>query len=222
MKAVTQVTILSRACIGYHVGKEGVVFGGSPEAIACPRWAHQAIARRRRCLVYRAQAVSAGWTMVGNAEDANAKVRADKSSKRQVEVRGNTLRVYLYLLKEGPTELRDVQRGLGLSTPSLASYHLERLSSLGYAGQNEKGQYYAVVESAGEILEGFTRVGGFLVPQLFFFAVLFTIVLLYFAYMSLVSVAYVPFLAAASIALVAVVWHQTLRVWGALTRSRKR
>jgi hypothetical protein len=161
--------------------------------------------------------------MEPKAGDTNATtVRATKvGPKHPIEIRGNALRVYLYLLREGPCELREIQRGLGLSTPSLASYHLARLSSAGYASQNEGGQYYAVKEAAGEILEGFTRVGAVLIPQLFFFAVLFTPILGYFSYMALHSVSYVPFLAAASLALVGVVWYQTLRVWTSLTTSGK-
>jgi predicted transcriptional regulator len=60
------------------------------------------------------------------------------------EVRGNTLKVYLYLLRQGPSELRDVQREVGLSSPSLASYHLGKLSEAGFVKQDEHGRYFAV------------------------------------------------------------------------------
>ena len=138
------------------------------------------------------------------------------SGRRHPEVRGNTLRVYLFLLREGPSELRQVQRSLELSTPSLASYHLDKLVSLGYASQNPLGQYFAVKEAASEILEGFTKVGSLVVPQLFFFAVLFSILTSYFAYASFVSSAYLPFLAATSVAVVVILWYQTFRSWKTL------
>jgi hypothetical protein len=48
------------------------------------------------------------------------------------EIRGNTLKIYLYLLRHGPSELRNVQRGVGLSSASLASYHLGKLSEAGF------------------------------------------------------------------------------------------
>lgn len=134
-------------------------------------------------------------------------------TKTRVEVSGNTMRVYLFLLKSGPSELREVQRGLGLSTPSLASYHLGKLASAGYVSQNQNGQYYALKESAGEIIDGFSRMGAFLVPQLFFFAVFFTPVLLYFSIMATRSTSFVPLLGAASISLLAVVWYETAKVW---------
>ncbi len=137
--------------------------------------------------------------------------------RAQPEVRGNTLRVYLYLLRHGPSELREVQRGLALSTPSLVSYHLDKLLAAGYASQNERGQYMASKEASSDIIDGFSRIGGLLVPQLLFFAVLFTPIVGYFAVMSFYSASYLPFLVAASLALVAVVWYQTFRVWRTLS-----
>ena len=55
------------------------------------------------------------------------------------EIKGNTLKVYLYLLRNGPAELREIQRGIGLSSPSLVSYHLGKLTEAGFAGQDEFG-----------------------------------------------------------------------------------
>jgi hypothetical protein len=135
------------------------------------------------------------------------------NAKSGSELKGNTLRVYLLLLSKGPCELRDVQRALGFSTPSLASYHLNKLIEAGYASQNSAGQYLSIKDVSGEILEGFTRVGGVLVPQLTFFSILFTVLIVYFGLMSLSNPGYVRLLVAASIALVAIVWYETARVW---------
>jgi hypothetical protein len=129
------------------------------------------------------------------------------------EVKGNTLRVYLYLLHSGTTELRDVQRALGFSTPSLASYHLGRLVEAGYVSQNEHGQYFANGDSSREILEGYTKLGAFVVPQLLFFAIVFTATIGFFAFMSLSYPSYVPLLVVASLAMVAALWFETARVW---------
>ena len=129
------------------------------------------------------------------------------------ELKGNTMRVYLYLLRSGASELRDVQRDLGFSTPSLASYHLGRLMEAGYVTQNPHGQYLVESGSTGQILEGFTHVGALVVPQLFFFAVLFTGVAGFFAVMSLWYPSYVPLLVATSLAMIVVIWYETVRVW---------
>lgn len=128
-------------------------------------------------------------------------------------IKGNTLRVYLHLVKNGPCELRDVQRGVGLSTASLASYHLGRLVSSGYAKQDEQGRYVATGESPMEILEGYSKVGTAIVPQLFFFTVLFTILTAFFSYQVLYSPVYAVYLVAVAVAMVIALWYETLRLW---------
>lgn len=129
------------------------------------------------------------------------------------EIKGNTLRVYLYLLQSGTTELRDVQRSLGFSTPSLASYHLGKLVEAGYVSQDERGRYVVAQDATKELLEGYVRIGTVVFPQLFFFSVFFTVVVAFLAAMSLFVSAYVPFLAVASLTLVLAFWFETARVW---------
>ena len=133
------------------------------------------------------------------------------------EIKGNTLRVYLFLLKQGPSELREVQRGLGFSTPSLASYHLDKLVSIGYASQTERGAYQANRDSLGQVVEGFSKVGTIVVPQLLFVAVLFTPLIAYFGYMALHAAQYVPVLVATAAALAGLAWFETFRVWRKLS-----
>jgi len=41
-----------------------------------------------------------------------------------------TLRVYVFLLKAGDASVRDVYRGCGLSSPSLALHHLKETRGL--------------------------------------------------------------------------------------------
>ncbi|MDA4124086.1 MAG: winged helix-turn-helix domain-containing protein [Thaumarchaeota archaeon] len=139
------------------------------------------------------------------------------AGKTTREVKGNTLRVYLYLLHTGNSELRDVQKSLGFSTPSLASYHLGKLVEAGYVSQDEKGKYGVVKDSTNEILEGYVRIGAVVFPQLFFFSVLFTGVIGFLAFASFYSSSYVPLLAGASVALVAAFWYETVKVWRRLT-----
>ncbi len=133
------------------------------------------------------------------------------------EIRGNTLKVYLYLLKNGPSELRDIQRSLGLSSASLASYHLTRLSEGGYVGQDDFGKYYAIKDSSDKILEGYLRVGPAVVPQLFFFSLLFSILVAFFSYETLMSPSFAPYLIAVSLCVIVVLWFETSRLWRKLT-----
>lgn len=128
-------------------------------------------------------------------------------------IKGNTLRVYLHLVRHGPCELREVQRGVGLSTPSLASYHLARLMDSGFAKQDQLGRYVATDVSSTEILEGYSKIGTAVVPQLFFFTVLFTILTVFFSYEAIFSSGYVGYLVVVSVAMVGALWFETARLW---------
>ena len=133
-------------------------------------------------------------------------------SKNQ-EIKGNTLKVYLYLLKHGPSELRDVQRGLNLSSASLASYHLGKLLETGFAEQDEYGKYSAVQEASDRILDGYSKIGPAVVPQLFFFSLLFTILVVFFSVATASGLGFIPYLIGVSFAMLAVFWFETIRLW---------
>jgi len=133
------------------------------------------------------------------------------------EIRGNTLKVYLYLLKHGPSELREVQRGLGLSSASLASYHLGKLAEANYVHQDEQGKYFAVKDASAKVLEGYSKVGPAIVPQLFFFSLLFTILSAFFSFEVLYGSGYTLYLVIVSFAMVFVFWYETLILWRRLT-----
>ena len=133
------------------------------------------------------------------------------------EIRGNTLKVYLYLLKHGPSELREIQRSLNLSSASLASYHLGKLQEAGYVGQDETSKYFAIKEASTKVLEGYSKVGPTVVPQLFFFSLLFTILVAFFSFEYLFGLGFFVWLIVVSIAMIAVLWYETLVLWRKLT-----
>ena len=130
------------------------------------------------------------------------------------EITGNTLRVYLHLITHGPSELREVQHGLDFSTPSLASYHLKKLTAHGYVTQDRDGKYLAVKEASTEILEGYTKIGTSLVPQTLFLTIFFTIVIAFFSYQAIVSPEFTIYLAIFALAAVMLLgWYETIRLW---------
>ncbi|HYR04427.1 MAG TPA: hypothetical protein VEO75_03480, partial [Nitrososphaerales archaeon] len=62
------------------------------------------------------------------AMGAPAPSAADDKAKIEYELRGKTLKVYMYILKQGkPVGVREVQRELGFSSPSVAYHHIEKL-----------------------------------------------------------------------------------------------
>jgi DNA-binding transcriptional ArsR family regulator len=82
-------------------------------------------------------------------------------------LRGTTLKVYRFVLKSGkPIGVREVQRALELSSPSLAAYHLSKLEEAGLLRQ-EKGEY-----SVNKVfLESMIRIRHFLIPKYLFYSV---------------------------------------------------
>jgi len=55
-------------------------------------------------------------------------------------LKGTTLKVYRFMFKKGkPVGVHDVQRGLGFSTSSLASYHISKLFDAGLIKQQDAG-----------------------------------------------------------------------------------
>lgn len=82
-------------------------------------------------------------------------------------LRGTTLKVYRFALQSGALiGVREVQRALKLSSPSLAAYHLSKLEEVGLLRQETGG--YAVNKV---VLEGMMRVRHVLVPRFLFYFV---------------------------------------------------
>jgi hypothetical protein len=87
---------------------------------------------------------------------------------------GNTAQVYRYAIKQRkPIGVREVQRALKLSSPTLAAYHLDKLEEAGLLKQTSNGY---IVEKL--VLENFVRLRQLLLPKyLFYFAVFGTAVI---------------------------------------------
>jgi predicted DNA-binding transcriptional regulator len=96
------------------------------------------------------------------------------------ELKGKTLLVYWHLLKSPGSRVgvREVQRKLGFSSPSVAVYHLDKLMSLGLVEKTVTGEYVLISEVKTGLLRFFTRLGRFLVPRYLFYSVWFTTMLI--------------------------------------------
>lgn len=134
------------------------------------------------------------------------------------ELKGKTLLVYWYMLQQ-PSHtvgVREVQRALGFSSPSIAVHHLEKLHDLGLTRKKGTGEYVLTEEVKVGILRFFTHMGRFLVPRYFFYSVLFSTMLT--AYMALCALSnIIPSFYALTFGLFASVifWFETIRLWRA-------
>ena len=130
-------------------------------------------------------------------------------------MKGNTLRVYVYALKKRKVGVREVQRALLMSNPSLAQYHLNKLKELGLVSENN-GEYEVVGEVKVDVMRDFLRLGTLIVPRFIFYAVIFTVftgylTLVGYPYFSLVPVLawFTVILACAAVAF----WYEAVRAW---------
>ncbi len=94
------------------------------------------------------------------------------------ELKGKTLLVYMHILKKPGAKVgvREVQRALGFSSPSVSSYHLNKLKDLDLI-VNEYGDYKLVREVRVGVLRQFITFGGIMLPRYLFYAVLMTTML---------------------------------------------
>jgi len=94
------------------------------------------------------------------------------------KLRGKTLQVYLYMLRRGePLGVRELQRALRFSSPSVAHHHLEKLKDMKLVSRDERGRYVVVEKVDIGILKLFVMIGGKLVPRMLFYAVFLTALL---------------------------------------------
>jgi hypothetical protein len=135
--------------------------------------------------------------------------------KVQAELKGNTLRVYVYALRRKHVGVREVQRSLRLSNPSLAQYHLNKLKELGLL-REEGGEYEIVSNVNVDVMRDFLRVGTLLVPRFIFYAVLFTVFTAYLGSISLrvyvdfpIVLWFTTFMGLASL----IFWYEAQKAW---------
>ena len=131
------------------------------------------------------------------------------------ELKGKTLIVYMYMLKNpgNPVGVREVQRKLNFSSPSVSSYHLNKLLDLGLV-ENIYGDYQVVREIKVGVLRHFVTFAGVMLPRFLFYAVLVTTMLITYLIQNPISptrqtittnmMGLVPSI---------ILWYETTKIW---------
>ena len=132
------------------------------------------------------------------------------------QLKGKTLLVYWYLLRSPSSRagVREIQRSLGFSSPSVAAHHLEKLLSLGLVEKSMTGEYFLVQEVRVGLLRFFTRLGRFLVPRYLFYSIWLST--MFVIYLTLYWPSFcIHNLAAIILGSVAcfILWFETVRLW---------
>ncbi|MFX0115604.1 MAG: hypothetical protein ACFFB3_13730 [Candidatus Hodarchaeota archaeon] len=93
----------------------------------------------------------------------------------EYHLRGNTLLTYWYLLTVSKaTTVRQLQRALNFSSPSISSHHLNRLVELGLCEKQGDGSYTLAKMVHVGVLKHFVAWRGHLLPRYFFVALFFS------------------------------------------------
>jgi DNA-binding transcriptional ArsR family regulator len=128
------------------------------------------------------------------------------------ELRGRTLRAYLFILKSPKAVgVRELQRSLGLSSPSVAYHHLDKLTRLGLIEKDQYGEYAIVKNANVNVLQAFTQVGRLLVPRFIFYAVFFTTLIVGYVLAFQQNVNF--FALAFGLFASAFAWYEAYRTW---------
>src|SRR5438132_11296128 len=85
--------------------------------------------------------------------------------RAEYEIRGKTLKVYAHLLRVDSSGVREIQRDLGFSSPSIALHHLEKLERLGVVGQANLGRYFIARKVDVGVLSAFTSISRLTLPS---------------------------------------------------------
>jgi Predicted transcriptional regulator len=126
-------------------------------------------------------------------------------------LKGTALDIYrLMLTSNKPFGIREIQRALELSSPSIAQHHLLKLERVGLV-KKEAGNY--VINKV--LLRNYIKINHFLVPRYFFYTVFATMILileLTVLQPKEIYQAYI-FSVIASIMIVTIFCYETIRVW---------
>ena len=111
--------------------------------------------------------------------------------------------------------VREVQRALHFSSPSVAFHHLEQLSQLGLVQKDEVGGRYSLVgEVKIGVLRHYVKLGRLLFPRYFFYALFST--LFYVLYISFLFGGFTRdnlFILAFGAIVCGIFWFEAYRVW---------
>ncbi len=144
-------------------------------------------------------------------------MNADDETKLEYALRGKAWKVYWFLLKKGnPVSVREAQRGLHFSSPSVAHHHLEQLRELGLVQKQDIGGHYVLVSEVKiGVLRHYVKLGKLLFPRYFFYALFSTV--FYVAYLLfLVQDLFMRenlFIIVFGAIVCAVFWYEAYRVW---------
>ena len=143
-------------------------------------------------------------------------MNAEDGTKLDYALRGKAWKVYWLLLKNSrPMSVREVQRALRFSSPSVANHHLERLCELGLVQKQDIGGHYSLVSEVKiGVLRHFVKLGKLLFPRYFFYAVFSTSLLItYLLFLMQGFTRENLFILSFGTIVSVIFWYEAVRIW---------
>jgi predicted DNA-binding transcriptional regulator len=141
---------------------------------------------------------------------------AEDEAVFEYALRGKDWNVYWLLLKNGRSmSVREVQKMLRFSSPSVAQHHLEQLRQLGLVKKEEIGGNYSLTSEVKiGVLRHFVKLGKLLFPRYFFYALFSTT--FYLIYVVALMQGFTRenlFILMFGAIVSAIFWFEALRIW---------
>ncbi len=131
------------------------------------------------------------------------------------DLNGLTLEIYKVLaISNRPWGVRELQRKLRVSTPSLILYHLNKLEDMDLVDKTPERKYMVKKYVKVDILRNFITIGRISIPRYLFYSVLVSILVIEYILNPpfIVDVHYVMGLMIGILS-VAILWYETLRMF---------
>jgi len=131
------------------------------------------------------------------------------------ELKGKTLIVYMYIIRvnQPSVGVREIQRALGFSSPSVSAYHLNKLKDLGLV-ESIRGDYSLIRMGKVGVLKQFVTLGGIMLPRYLFYAVLLTTMLVTYVLQFPMEPTRQNITTLIMGAVPAIIlWYETIRIW---------
>ncbi len=143
-------------------------------------------------------------------------MNTNDGSEFDYKLRGKAWKVYWLLLKTGrPMSVREVEKVLRFSSPSVAYHHLEQLINIGLVEKQEIGGNYALVSEVKiGVLRHFIKLGRLMFPRYFFYALFSSAFYATYLTLFLENLTRENLFIIAFGAIVSVVfWYEAIRFW---------
>lgn len=133
-------------------------------------------------------------------------------------LRGKDWNVYWLLLRNGRSmSVREVQKSLRFSSPSVAQHHLEQLRELGLVKKEEVGGNYSLTSEVKiGVLRHFVKLGRLLFPRYFFYALFSTTFYLFYVLVLMQGLGLTRqnlFILTFGGIVCAIFWVEAVRIW---------